>query len=113
MAHEPITALLPNSGGHQFVMYGDSCSGTGLATQYVPFANIERSLIKTVAVCGLCHDLLRYQLSEKELIDRIGPLALIHFAGRYAEIQWCLAVVTPRLRQEAPEIMLPIYVHFE
>lgn len=41
MADEPITALLPKSGGHQFVLYGDSCSGIPNALHERTFAEVN------------------------------------------------------------------------
>lgn len=41
MANEPITALLPKSGGHQFVIYGDSCSGIPNTLHERTFAEVN------------------------------------------------------------------------
>ncbi|CAN7769306.1 metallophosphoesterase [Rhizobium leguminosarum] len=48
MAYEPITALLPKSGGHQFVMYGDSCSGVPNALHERTFAEVN-AIVKRLA----------------------------------------------------------------
>lgn len=48
MAVEPITALLPNSGGHQFVMYGDSCSGIPNALHERTFADVNAVIKRLV-----------------------------------------------------------------
>ncbi|SFJ16169.1 3',5'-cyclic AMP phosphodiesterase CpdA [Bosea sp. OK403] len=41
MTDEPIKALLPKPGGHQFVMYGDSCSGVPGALHERTFAEVN------------------------------------------------------------------------
>ena len=41
MKDEPIRALLPMSAGHQFVMYGDSCSGVPGALHERTFAAVN------------------------------------------------------------------------
>ncbi len=40
----PIKALLPKSGGHQFVLYGDSCSGVAGALHERTFASVNAVL---------------------------------------------------------------------
>lgn len=44
MVDEPITALLPKSGGHEFVVYGDSCSGIPNALHERTFAEVNAFL---------------------------------------------------------------------
>ncbi|MBY8974422.1 metallophosphoesterase [Rhodobacteraceae bacterium NNCM2] len=42
MAHSPITSLLPAGDGHQFVFYGDSCSGVPGAPHEATHAAVNR-----------------------------------------------------------------------
>jgi hypothetical protein len=44
MTDQPIAALLPKLGGHQFVMYGDSCSGVPDALHERTFAEVNAVL---------------------------------------------------------------------
>ena len=41
MEQDPIAALLPKAGGHQFVMYGDSCSGVPNALHEKTFSEVN------------------------------------------------------------------------
>lgn len=41
MADEPIPAILPRSAGHQFLLYGDSCSGVPGAPHEATFAAVN------------------------------------------------------------------------
>lgn len=41
MTDQPIAAILPDGDGHQFVMYGDSCSGVPGALHEVTFASVN------------------------------------------------------------------------
>ncbi|QCI97854.1 metallophosphoesterase family protein [Agrobacterium larrymoorei] len=41
MTEKPITALLPELGGHQFLMYGDSCSGVPGALHEKTFSSVN------------------------------------------------------------------------
>ena len=43
-AGQPIAALLPRNGGHQFVLYGDACSGIAGALHERTFASVNAAL---------------------------------------------------------------------
>jgi len=92
MTDDPITALLPRSAGHQFVIYGDSCSG-------VPDALHERTFAAVNAVVRRLCPQPQFILFPGDEIEGLTPdPAILRPQWRYwldVEMAWLDRWKTP------------------
>lgn len=92
MMRDRIPALLPRGGGHQFLLYGDSCSGVPNALHQTTFASVN-------AVAQRLHPQPEFILFPgDEIIGLVPDAATLRAQWRYwldTEMAWLNRTTTP------------------
>ncbi|MBB3149743.1 hypothetical protein FHS21_006197 [Phyllobacterium trifolii] len=96
MPGDPIPALLPRNGGHQFLLYGNSCSG-------VPGALHEKTFASVNAVVRRLNPQPEFILFPGDEIIGLSPdSTLLRAQWRYwfeTEMAWLDRAATPGTRR--------------